>query len=426
MGVSFSWFALAQDSVVFASPFLSLLAKMVPATHDHQAHRYRASKAMSWMTKNADGDVVNPDLLLSWVATLPNLQETGVRRLLRNKHGAIAEHYIFKTKNGCPPESVSRWHGTCPHCVHAILQSGLANPYDTSRQYQDFIEAGIYTTDRLTKSGALWHATPTRFTPFPDDQVPHTRTVLKVACRGRPIAQRSYGDCLQVIYDASHVVVMEIHCFRGLGFYDKGDKLFDCLDGALAQQLEGIQTTRPKPFTDVDVYNEDDYIVDTAVFVPLHDTYKPKVAWETPKVASEDWSEWEKTISPKVAWETPTVASGDWSAWEKTMYPKVAWETPTVASGDWSAWEKTVAPKVAWEIPHAVSSDWSDWDKPVIETNIEKKVDEKLVEWMPGDKWSWDINFRCHLCHIVQPLKHFPKSAQKYAQRDRKCKACAF
>ncbi|MCP4241701.1 MAG: hypothetical protein GY772_14170, partial [bacterium] len=87
-------------------------------------------------------------------------------------------------------------------------------------------------TDKLTRGGALWHGVSTRFTVAGDDAVPYTRVVLRLSCIGEPIAARSYGDCFQYVCDASRVTVKEVHFFRGLGFFTKGEHYFDCVGSA--------------------------------------------------------------------------------------------------------------------------------------------------------------------------------------------------
>ncbi|MCP4243044.1 MAG: hypothetical protein GY772_21025, partial [bacterium] len=62
--------------------------------------------------------------------------------------------------------------------------------------------------------------------------MPYTRVVLRPACVGEPIAARSYGDCFQYVYDASRVTVKEVHFFRGLGFFTKGEHYFNCVGSA--------------------------------------------------------------------------------------------------------------------------------------------------------------------------------------------------
>ena len=67
-----------------------------------------------------------------------------------------------------------------------------------------------------------------------------------MVCSERPIVSRTYGDCNQIIYNADQVVVQELHCFRGLGFFDKGCKHFASLDGALAEEAIYFRTLAPQ------------------------------------------------------------------------------------------------------------------------------------------------------------------------------------
>ena len=208
------------------------------------------------MTKYSIGDVNVADLLLPWISSLPNLQRPGTRYSMLNKFGDVAEHYVFRTTHECLVGGVERWHGTVPHCIRSILMNGMQNPFDSAGTFQEFREPGIYTADVLTETGALHHATSVRFALTPQAAIPYTRLVLKLVCYGSPIAQRSYGDCSQIVYDAANVVVKEVHCFRGLGFYNKGDHHFDCLDGSLVLEAEQFRALAPQPVIDGDLYED--------------------------------------------------------------------------------------------------------------------------------------------------------------------------
>ncbi len=233
----------------------------------HQAHRYGAPKAYPYMVKYADGSVDASDLLMAFVGSMPNLEPEGLVRLMGKKNGTLGQHFVFQTTLPCPADAVNYWHGTTYHCLRDILTVGLKNPYDMTRTFQEFKEvhitqspahplfdqqtymtwnilvshgahfesrvrvgrrtrscgvlvarvleqAGIYVADKLTRGGAFWHAIPTRFAAEDDARVPYTRVVLKVACRGQPMARRSYGDCDQLVFDESQVVVREVHPCR--------------------------------------------------------------------------------------------------------------------------------------------------------------------------------------------------------------------
>ncbi len=72
----------------------------------HMAHRYGAPKACPYMVKYADGSIDSADLLMSFLGSLPNLEVEGLVRLMRNKHGALAQHFVFQTTATCAAEAV--------------------------------------------------------------------------------------------------------------------------------------------------------------------------------------------------------------------------------------------------------------------------------------------------------------------------------
>ncbi len=106
----------------------------------HMAHRYGAPKACPYMGKYADGSIDSADLLMNFIGSLPNLETESLARLMRNKHGTLAQHFIFQTTATCAPDAVNDWHGTTYHCLRDILSAGLKNPYDMTRTFQEFIE----------------------------------------------------------------------------------------------------------------------------------------------------------------------------------------------------------------------------------------------------------------------------------------------
>ena len=182
------------------------------------------------MVKYPTGNVEADDLLLSYAASLQNLETTGARRFLRNRHGRRAEHIVFRTTLPHTGDVNLFWHGTTFHCLPDILADGLKNPFDKTNTFQEYIEPGVYVADTLTRGGAMWHGIATRFSPTEDHRVPFTRIVLRLACSGKHIAKRSYGDCDQLVFDASVIVVKEVHFFRGLAFVNKGEHILHLSD----------------------------------------------------------------------------------------------------------------------------------------------------------------------------------------------------
>ena len=66
-------------------------------------------------------------------------------------------------------------------------------------------------------------------------------------------------------------------------------------------------------------------------------------------------------------------------------------------------------------------------DRPVDMTPIGSSDDTSdvgLIEWTVGDRWTWDINFRCSKCDMVKPLNAFSKKQQTYGFTSRTCKQC--
>ncbi len=267
------------------------------ANTTHQAHRYGAPKVYPYMVKHESGAIGVQDLLLNFIGGLANVEREGLVRVIRNKFGSPAQHIVFKTTIPCADGGVDYWHGTTYQSVPDIMVQGLKNPFDTTGTFQEFKEAacfirttlracneptcthtvscaylrafpwyprhtraapvynesghpcgsawdgwrqaGIYVADRLTMGGALWHAVSTRFSLGEDTSVPFSRIVLKVSCSGRPIARRTYGDCMQLVFDEEQVRIKEIHVFRGLGFNNKGEHFFASV-GNIATTWTGL------------------------------------------------------------------------------------------------------------------------------------------------------------------------------------------
>ncbi len=102
----------------------------------HQAHRYGAPKASSWMIKYQDGDITSNDLLLHFVRSLPNVEPVGSMRRLGNKFGGNAQHFVYHTVLQSGPDSKAYWHGTTYHCLPDILARGMKNPFDHTPSFQ--------------------------------------------------------------------------------------------------------------------------------------------------------------------------------------------------------------------------------------------------------------------------------------------------
>ena len=141
----------------------------------HVAHRWAAPKASKTMVKWQQGNVSTPDMLMRFVASLPNLSRTGHKHVYRAPSGHWVEHIVFDTCMPTAPWSASYWHGTTFHCLADILRHGLKNPFD--QKLQEFTDVGIYVADELTWGGAFYHGVATRFSAAP---YVHTHTYIYI------------------------------------------------------------------------------------------------------------------------------------------------------------------------------------------------------------------------------------------------------
>ena len=62
------------------------------------------------------------------------------------------------------------------------------------------------------------------------------------------------------------------------------------------------------------------------------------------------------------------------------------------------------------------------WTRDVKETDISKSTE--MVEWVPGDRWNWDVNCRCANCAVLLNFKQFHKRYQVYGCQLRICPKC--
>ena len=408
------------------------------------------------MVKYGSGDALEEDLLLDFLGGLPNLERVGKRRAFKNKYGGLAQHLVFKTLNP-PPSSSAKilWHGTTYQCLEDILSDGFKNPFDKTRTFQEFIEPGIYLADELTAGGAMWHACSTRFSFAEDNRLTFARIVLKVGCVGQPMCKpRLYGDCYQHVYDAAKTTVHEVHVFRGLGFYTRGDHFFPSIapDVKLGAPVTVIEEDFKPSFGGRWGCELETNVADGATHwdkaslsqtTPIVNVAQPSFAKTR---GDDDWRSWQTTPTVDVAQPLRETIGGNVSG----TCGADDWVSSDCISSSVGVRPPPPPPEIEWEefiyndlpnnrrVPfyHHRKTGVRQWEKPAqpfvqrgaatagSNVGADWGADDELKEWVTGDRWSWDINLRCNACDAVKPVGQFSKASQKYGRSLRKCKEC--
>ena len=348
------------------------------------------------------------DFLGSFIKTLPEPAAISKQSIV-NRKGGEAEVIILQYKEGVGGRRV--FHGTHPGGARSILHEGcMRESSDTT--VHELSMPGLYVTTKADETLEPY-AISVMMTDKYSWSTPYVKAIFVLEPKRKPLRVRLTEE----VYRGQDLEILELHFLRGYDFHTAADKY--------------------------DTFTKND--VDQVQTFP-NDVVFPDMGWPHPWGSRGYDGTGSGDIAPRVPPPPPPppppTTVGEWvHGWH--VAPRVPPPPPpppsaslelspaSIAPIRWNRHQRqTATPQIATSIVDmeiTTSTTWAEWARMQTQRGVNQEMhtpDVGLVEWTAGDRWTWDINFRCAKCDMVKPLNAFSKKQQTYGLTSRTCKQC--